>query len=207
MKKIILTAIAVFAFGFANAQKVEFGAKAGINLAKLTDFEEANPSNRVGFLGGVFAEIKLTEKFSIQPEILYSEEGVKGKLNDLEIVQISSSIDANFTLKLSYIRIPVLAKFYASEAFYFEAGPQIGFLTSSKMKVKTNFNSAEGTQDLKDTFKSVDYNMAVGLGYNFTKKISLTGRYNFGLTNIAKESEDDSKTKNSVFSFAVGYKF
>jgi hypothetical protein len=206
MKKIILTAMAVFAFGFANAQKVEFGAKAGINLAKLTDFEEANPSNRVGFLGGVFAEIKLTEKFSIQPEILYSEEGVKGRLNDLEIGVINSSIDANFTLKLSYVRIPVLAKFYASEAFYFEAGPQIGFLTSSKMKIKTNFNSIEATQDV-NIFKSVDYNMAVGLGYNFTKKIFLTGRYNFGLTNIAKESQDDSKNKNSVFSFAVGYKF
>ena len=32
MKKIIMTAAAVFAFGFANAQDVKFGVKGGLNL-------------------------------------------------------------------------------------------------------------------------------------------------------------------------------
>ena len=76
MKKIILSAVAVMAFGFANAQEVKFGVKAALNVASLTgDVEDV--SSLVGFQVGGFAEIKLSEKFAIQPEVLYSAQGAE----------------------------------------------------------------------------------------------------------------------------------
>jgi hypothetical protein len=56
MKKIILSVAAVFAFGFANAQEVKFGAKAGVNFSTFTgDAEDVD--GKVGFQVGAFAEI------------------------------------------------------------------------------------------------------------------------------------------------------
>lgn len=183
MKKIILTAVAVFAFSFANAQETKFGAKAALNIATLTG-DVGDASSLVGFQIGGFAEIKISEKFALQPELMYSGQGA------------SSDVDGD--LKLNYINIPVMAKYYVAKSFSLEAGPQIGFLLSAK---------AEGV-DVKEFFESVDFGLNLGAGYDFTDKFSAGLRYNFGLSNVAKtESEDNTDIKNGVFSLSVGYKF
>lgn len=74
MKKIILSVVAIFAFGFSNAQEVKFGAKAGLNLSTITGGNLSGGS-RVGFHVGGLAEIGLTEKFAVQPELLLSMKG------------------------------------------------------------------------------------------------------------------------------------
>ena len=160
MKKIILTVIAVLGFAFANAQKVEFGAKAGLNLANLIG-DVQNNSTRVGFLVGTFAEIKVAQKFSIQPELLYSTQGLKydgGKL------------------LLDYLNVPVLVKYYVESKFSLEAGPQIGFLLSAKDKFDGKSVSRE--VDTKDEYEKIDFGLNFGLGYNLTEKLSIGARYN-----------------------------
>jgi opacity protein-like surface antigen len=184
MKKVILTAAAVFAFGFANAQDVKFGVKGGLNVATLTG-DVDNASSKVGFHVGGFAEIKVSDKFAVQPELLFSTQGAK--FGDLKS-------------NLSYVNIPVMAKFYVADAFSLEAGPQIGFLVSAKDK----FEGEE--EDMKDVTKSVDFGLNFGAGYDLTENLSAGLRYNLGLSNIAKHS-DDFKSKNSVFSVSLGYKF
>ena len=62
MKKLLLTAAAVFAFGFANAQEVKFGVKAGLNINTITGGYLSGTS-KVGFHVGGLAEIKLSDKF------------------------------------------------------------------------------------------------------------------------------------------------
>ena len=62
MKKIILCIVAVFAFGYANAQKTQFGVKAGVNFATLAG-DSDGASSIVGFNVGGFAEIKISENF------------------------------------------------------------------------------------------------------------------------------------------------
>jgi len=65
MKKIILSAVVVFAFGISNAQSVKFGAKAGLNLANLnsksTVAGEPDPdtSMKVGFHVGGLPKLSL----------------------------------------------------------------------------------------------------------------------------------------------------
>nr|WP_315256611.1 porin family protein [uncultured Flavobacterium sp.] len=195
MKKIILSAVAVFAFGFANAQEVKFGAKAALNIASLTGDVEGS-SSLIGFQVGGFAEFKLSEKFAIQPELMYSAQGVKEKYE-------GGDFSEELTTKLGYINIPVMAKYYVAKSFSLEAGPQIGFLTSAKYKVEEEGVSAE--VDGKDNFNSVDFSFNFGAGYDFTENISAGLRYNLGLSNINKEG--DASAKNGVFSVSVGYKF
>lgn len=194
MKKIILSALAVFAFGLTNAQEAKFGVKAGLNIANQKFEVQGNSmtaNSIVGFQVGGFAEIKVAEKFAIQPEVLFSTEGSKLKAEGLE-----------FTFDLSYINIPVMAKFYPAEKFSIQAGPQLGLLVSAKGKLN---DGSKG--DIKDAYKSINFGANLGAGYEFTDNFLVDVRYNFGLSDIAENNEDDGKITGSVFSIAFGYKF
>lgn len=210
MKKIVLSVAAIMAFGFASAQEVKFGVKGGANFSTLTGDIE-NVKSIVGFQVGGFAEIKISEKFAIQPELLYSAQGTQSDESDE---------DGSFERKLSlgYLNIPVMAKFYVAEKFSLEAGPQIGFLLSAKEKAEGSIGGENISveADVKDGHKSIDFGVNFGAGYDFTENLSVGIRYNLGLSNIYEtgddsgeeiEIESDAKVKNSVFSLSVGYKF
>jgi hypothetical protein len=191
MKRIILAAMAVMAFGFANAQKTRFGVKGGLNLTTFAGGNYWDAKSLVGFQVGGFAEIKVIERLAIQPEVLFSTQGAKleGNFGD-------------FDDKLNYINVPVLAKFFITKQFTVEAGPQLGFLVSAKR---------EG-HDAKDIFKSVDTGFNFGAGYNFTDNVSVNLRYTVGLSNIADYEVDNTEQyldspKNSVLALTLGYKF
>lgn len=201
MKKIILSSLLLLAFGFTYAQKAEFGMKGGLNVANQNfDGDGAPPtSSLIGFHIAGFVDIKISDKFSIQPELLYSTQGTK--LNWL-----SDGVTIN-SFKLAYINIPVMAKYYATEKFCLEVGPQIGFLTSAKVN-----GTSDGTTvdvDAKRFYNSTDFGINIGAGYDLTKKISAGIRYNLGLSNIGSNEfvSDGDKITNSVFSLSLGYKF
>ncbi|MEZ4837888.1 porin family protein [Flavobacterium sp.] len=106
MKKIILSILAVAAFGTANAQDTKFGVKAGANFSNFTG--DADLDGRTGFYVGGLVDISITEKFHVQPELLYSMEGA----DDAE---------------LDLIRIPIMAKYYVMDGLNLQAGPVLGF--------------------------------------------------------------------------------
>ncbi|SHG53065.1 porin family protein [Flavobacterium johnsoniae] len=192
MKKIILAAIAVMAFSFANAQETRFGVKGGLNISTVGG-DARNVSSLVGFHVGGFAEIKIIEKLAIQPELLFSTQGAKEKF-----------AGDKYNTNLNYINVPVLAKYYITKQFTVEAGPQIGFLVSAK---------SDG-EDVKDFYRSVDAGFNIGAGYNFTENLSVGLRYYIGLSNVIDENYEDwddyvdsYKVNNNVFSVSLAYKF
>lgn len=191
MKKIILSAIAIMAFAFSNAQETRFGIKGGLNISSFAGGNYYDANSLVGFQVGGFAEIKVIERLAIQPELLFSTQGAKLEFGNTD-----------FDTKLNYINVPVLAKFYVTKQFTVEAGPQLGFLVSAK---------SEG-EDVKDGFKSVDTGFNFGVGYNFTDNFSVGARYTVGLSNIADNDADTwdeyyDSPKNSVFAITAAYKF
>lgn len=208
MRNLIIAAIAVLSFGAVSAQNVKFGAKAGLNYATFSgDVKESK--GIIGFAIGGFANIAINEKFSFQPELLYSMQGSSDKYSE-------SSMTTKYTydsqLKLNYLNVPLMFKLKATEKFFVEAGPQVGFLLSLKQTDTTTrvYNNtttvSEYSNDNKDGANTVDFGLNFGAGYDFTKNVSAGLRYNLGLSNIAKDSPD-YKVKNSVFSLAVGYTF
>ncbi|MCV9934171.1 PorT family protein [Flavobacterium sp. LS1R47] len=207
MKKITLSIIAVLAFGFANAQEVKFGVKAGMNLSTWTgDTEGVDLKSKVGFNGGGFVAIQFSEKLTLQPEVLFSTQGVK--VDNVEGDVNGANYMGNVRFNLSYINVPVMVKYYVVKDFNIEVGPQIGFLTSAETVTKINGFNGKHKENVKEIFESVDFGLNFGAGYDFTENISAGVRYNLGLSNIAKTEEgDNTKLKNSVFSLLVGFKF
>lgn len=159
MKNIFLSVAAFLAFGFVNAQEAKFGLKAGADFASLHGkFDgDSYQDAETGFYAGAFADITVSDKFHIQPELLYVS------VNDLDQIQI-----------------PVLAKFPVVEDLSLLAGPNVGFLLNAGEGTKTlNFGLDLGLSfDLNEDF-SLDgkYNFGLsnlieGGNSDFSSKLS-----------------------------------
>lgn len=203
MKKLIFVGITVLTFGVTSAQDVNFGVKGGLNVTTLTgDIEDLDP--KIGFHVGGFAEIKLNEKFAIQPELLFSTQGAKAEYFD-DFDGFDVKVEEN--LKLNYINLPIMAKYFITEKFNIQAGPQVSFLMSAKNEVTYSFEGESDSEefDIKDDTKAIDFGFNLGLGYSFTDKLFAEARYNFGLSSIPDDSDVD--VKNAVFQVSFGYRF
>lgn len=185
MKKLLLYAvIAVFAMNYGNAQEVKFGAKAGVNFASLSGDDVDNIDGRTSFHVGGVANISISEKFAIQPELVYSSQG---------FTMSESGIDV--TGKLDYINLPILADFSIADGFSIQAGPQIGFNITDKME-------AEGQSESLDA-ESIDLGAAFGVQYKMETGLFFQARYALGFSDVVENTD----AKNNVISLSVGYFF
>lgn len=193
MKKLfLLTAIAIVGFT-VNAQDISLGAKAGVNLAAITGEDTDDLDGRTSFHVGAVVEISVSEKFSVQPELLFSGQGATLSEDGMDI-----------DFKLDYINVPVIAKVYVGEGFSLEAGPQLGFLINSEIE------GGDLAIDIKDYVKGIDLGVNFGLGYKLDNGLNFGARYNLGLTdgNDDEEFWESSEAfKNGVFQISVGYFF
>jgi hypothetical protein len=183
MKKILLLAVVtVLGFTNVNAQEIKFGAKGGLNFASISGDNTKGIDAVTSFNFGVLSEIPISDKFSFQPELMYSGQGYSFNDN---------------TIALSYLNIPLMGKYYLTKGLSIEAGPQIGFLLSAKNE-KT---------DVKDSFNTFDFGVNFGLGYKLDNGLNFGVRYNLGLTDINNLDNSSIENKNGVFQISVGYFF
>jgi hypothetical protein len=225
-----------------SAQEVKFGAKGGLNISTINVNDtslavQEDSKSAIGFHLGGFAEIKLTDKFALQPELLFSLQGAKSEYTETDVETfpgggvVTGTFENKSTVKTSYINLPILAKFYATEKLFFVAGPQFGFLTSAKGSGESTFTETttgvggtttevntitDPTVDIKKNFKGLNVSLGLGGGYFFTENLFAEARYNVGLTNDAKSENDIDlglvsistvTAKTNVFQVSVGYRF
>ncbi|WP_430810796.1 MULTISPECIES: porin family protein [unclassified Carboxylicivirga] len=204
MKKIVAM-IAVMAMVSVSALAQTFGVKAGVNIANIKysgSGMNISPDSKVGLAVGAFAKFDITEAFVIQPELLYSEKGAK-----LDISEGGERYKS--TMKLNYLSIPVIAKYYVAEGFSLQAGPQFDFLLSAKEDWDATIGgmSESGEDDIKEDVTGLDFGLALGLGYEFTSGLGIDGRYIIGLSELADNPEEGVDTKSKGFQFTLSYSF
>lgn len=189
MKRIFILVLAVAGFATANAQ-LSFGGKAGLNLSTFAGEDADESKMKPGFHIGGLIQVPITESLIFQPELVFSTQGAKFKEE-----YMGESYE--YKINTSYLNIPLLAKYQTASGFFGETGPQFGFLMSAKAK-------GEGeSEDVKESFKKLDFAWAFGLGYKMENGLGINARYNLGLSNLPDDGE--GKLKNSVFQVGVFY--
>jgi hypothetical protein len=193
MKKAILVMLISASFMFAGAQ-VQFGVKAGYNLANLSVSgapSGVSVSSRSDFSAGLLASVPLFNSCSLQPEVLYSGQGAS-----------ATESGTTATLNYGYLNVPILFKYQHVSGLFAETGPQVGFLLSAKEKVDGQ------STDTKSSTQSTDFSWAFGIGFKLPMGLGIDARYNLGLVNLDKgSSSTDGTIKNSVFQFGLFYMF
>jgi hypothetical protein len=196
MKRVFLFTLAIAITAIATAQ-IQFGAKAGLNLAdtRVKDDPGTSYSFKPDFHVGVLASIPLMNNLYLQPEVMYSGEGSKAKFDD------GNGGTGNGTIGLEFIRVPILLQYRLPMGFFAEIGPQLGFLLGAKAKETENGMSSSGS--IKDETKSFDFSAVAGIGYLSSKNIGVDARFNYGFLNIAKSGN----IKTEAIQIGVFYLF
>jgi len=186
MKKTFLLAFILTCCTIAFSQKVQFGIKGGLNVSKLAvdNVDEDDIESRIGFHIGGLAHIHLNRNWAIQPELVYSSQGMTQQLAGEE-----------FEWKINYVNIPVMVQYMFEGGFRVQAGPQLGILTSAEIE----------DTDIDDNLNKIDFSLGFGFGYKSSSGFGVDARYNLGLSNINDNGSND--IMNRVLQVGVFYQF
>jgi hypothetical protein len=203
MKKILFAALLVVSANVVMAQ-VRFGAKLGPNWANWTVKEDGQKDDefksRLGFHAGFVADIGLSEKFSIQPQLLYVNKGSAIDHEDHTDNAVIQSID-----------IPINFLFKAPSSggnFFIGGGPNLGFNLSGMLK-----SDEEGDEKIEigsdvGQLKGFDFGLNFLAGYELKNGLFFSANYTPGLTNLANvPSGVDYTARSNYFGLSVGYFF
>ncbi len=209
------------------------GANAGYALSNVGFTPKVTQNMHTGATFG-FSTRYVCEKYfkticSIYAEVNYTQMGWKENIRNTEnqpVLNTVSGIAEQYERTLNYLQIPIFAHLaWGRESrgfqFFFQAGPQFGFLLSEK--TTTNFNFADRNttdrasqvcaQDTMSVENKFDYGIAAGLGVEYTiPKVGhfiLEGRYYYGLGNIYGDSKRDyfAKSNNNAIVVKLTYLF
>lgn len=201
MKKVIFAFIAVTLFAWdanaqmrtpASAQASNFGIRGGASFFNWGGDDGSNNdyTNRAGFHAGIYGNMFVTNNFAIEPGAYYSQKGT------------AADNFADSRTVLSYVDVPILLRFYASDGFNVFAGPQGSILVDSKFEGDAFGSTFEWE---RDDINDLDAGLVFGLGYNLPVGLNVQGSYDLGLTPVFKDS--DAKVYNRGFKVSLGYSF
>jgi hypothetical protein len=155
------------------------GAHAGTQWGRAILY---NPgSSLIGFHGGIFANIELSEDISLCPEIAFSQKGFKRDT-------------ANFTS--NYFEIPLLLKInMGDEGLYTIIGPYMSYLPTVNIEAPDE--------------KALGWGGTLGLGYRLGDHLFLEGRYNFNgnIWRLGSDSLNPFGFRNTTIGLSLGYLF
>ena len=166
---------------------------------------------------------------SIYGEVNYTQMGWKENIVTADNSPVINSVTGKaeeYSRTLNYLQVPIFAhlawgKEQSGVQFFFQLGPQFGYLMSESTKTNFNFDDRNMTdrsnqvcaQDTMSVENKFDYGIAAGAGLELSvKKVGhflLEGRYYYGLGNIYGDSKRDyfSKSNNSSIIVKLTYLF
>ncbi len=222
-------------------QTTKYGLKIGVSRAGLDGrglLEVATPAMKTytAWSFGVVSEIPITNRFSFQPELAYSQKGFKLDVNNaieaieeinktFHVITDTSSLDVdlsdvsiNVIGQVNYIEAPLLAKFsFQSEGtkFYLIGGPTLNYAVAGKLRPRIKVLINIPLPNIPFNLDAINYQRfelgaTVGAGVSFpvgTGNIFLDARYSHGLTSIFSINVDKQGLYNQGFQLNAGYIF
>lgn len=149
-----------------------------------------------------YSAFNLTERFAVQPEVLFSRKGSRfeGHTEDPLPVEASMTLD--------YVEMPVLARLSipsrGPRAVYLLAGPALGFSVGTSFRLTIGGQSRD--EDISEEIAKIEASFVVGGGVQLGHLL-VEGRYTQGLTRIRERRPGQEAARNMVVSFLAGFRF
>jgi Outer membrane protein beta-barrel domain len=185
------------------AQGASFGVVGGFvsSNVKFSSGDLTGQSARSGFAAGVGITAG-SSAFQFAPEALYVEKGISGN---------SGGTFGN--LRLAYVEVPVLFRlsFAASPGIhpFLTAGPTVAEKVSCKLSVTTGSSTqstnCDASSDGTDPVNKMDFGAMFGGGVA-GGRLSLSVRYEIGLSNLNKDDSGET-IKNKALYVLAGISF
>ncbi len=177
-----------------GAENSGIGLKGGVNFNSLQGdgikkmYSDANQLTQYHF--GAYAQIGISNRFSIQPELLYQRKGFKSKgETQMNVTNPADSLVADKSTKLSYLSLPVLFVFNIFDNVAIQVGPQVSYLL--------NIHDGSKTIDASTyKYNSVDVGVVGGIEAKI-EFLRVGARYDYSLTDLRKGGTFDIKVDNN----------
>jgi hypothetical protein len=192
MKTKLITLLAAVLFSQAMMAQFHLGIKAGANITKV-EGRSFKDEFRYGYAVGGFMEVRMGNKFVLQPEVLFNEYNTR---LDSNYRHIYNNVINNTTenVKLNYLTVPLMLNYKLIGKFLcLQAGPQFGIKINKDKTLLQNGG---------DAFKSGDFSMVGGAQVK-VGPLRFNGRYVVGLSNL-NDIDNQEKWKNQGFQLSVG---
>lgn len=217
MKKLLLIGALALLGANSNAQEFRFGPKAGFAMStikvdeKQDDLNKRKMDPKYTFYIGAMAEYKISDKFGLQGEVLYSPLGGKEKLGGSKG---GAYFDEQSKITFGTVLVPVSGKYFITEGISVAAGVNFGIILTAKQKtvIGTNLpigieiDGGDGEVDIKKDIKKLNLAPFIGVEYMLENGLFFDARYNLGVSNLSNDGSG-GKIKNSFAQIGVGFKF
>ena len=135
-------------------------------------------------------DFRASGNIRIQLEVVYSTQGAWAQRN------------RDLSVHYNYLNLPIVIRLSTRRNFFFEGGAQFGILLTAK--------SRDGSfeVDISQQVNDLDFAILAGVGYEFSRRISVNGRFNFGISSLAKRQQRfQLRSTNQVFQLSMAYLF
>lgn len=206
MKKSLFI-LALLLMSLTSFSQVSFrpGVRVGANYSSISNTVS---DSKMGLNAAVFGALKLTQFYTLQPEIGYSNQGADRNF--------TGGNDKNFDIH--YVSIAVANKFFPIKdlGLHFIVGPSLDFNFDDNW---INLINDDGESDITP----IDFSLFAGIGYEFPFGLAIEFRYKQGFIDMDiwddayfastyyeydyYIEENDRNQLNSVFQLGLAYKF
>lgn len=167
----------------AFSQGPTFGVKGGLNYTTLANGDADDNKGRIGFNAGVFGRTTPDAPVGLQVELLYSTKG-----NHTTYNAFYGLVDQDVDFNLNYLEVPVMAAVHVMDVVDIHLGGYAAYLLSAKVSTSGDLGSGSDNLD-RDNFKSMDFGIAGGVGFNIGTSAQIGVRYLHGLSNVVDNDD------------------
>ncbi len=193
MKKTIAVGIICLTMlGVAQAQIFTFGIKGGSSINKISGASFEKKFDYGYHLGG-FAQVKLTKKITLQPEVLFNQNNTTVDSNFAALYNSIYNPNYRKNITLKYLSIPLVVNYNLNKLLSLQAGAQYGILMNGNQDLFQNGQQA---------FTNGDFAVLTGVQLKVWR-ILLTGRYIIGMQSI-NDVDNTDKWKSQTAQLSVG---
>jgi hypothetical protein len=195
MKKTIFLIVSLGFLVAGQSQFLKFGVKGGANLVKMAG-QSFKDGYDLGYYAGGFVELKLGEKWFLQPEVLFGETSLTYSEDFKDIYENVLDISKLSTMKLQRLSIPLTLNYKIANIFSLTAGPQFSIIMDRGESFMKNAEQA---------FSNGDIGLIAGGNFHFGK-FRVNGRYIWGLKDMNNIDNQDA-WKAQTAQLGVGFVF
>ena len=192
-----LFTVLVYVLSSINSQAQNFGGGliTGVSTSQVAG-DMLGGFNKIGFIFGVYTDLRVKENMSLQYEITYREKGSKNpNIHENNIAEIT----------LSYVEMALSFKLKQKENLGFEFGLLPALLIKSAM------NDYSSNIDIDPKFTNYDFGVFAGVNYHLSDNIILNTRISNSIIPVRPHISGATKgwnkgQYNTVLSFIINYR-
>ena len=180
LKIILVGSLMVCCFQFGYGQRFKAGLIGGLSTTQVAG-DQLSGFNKAGVIAGGFVNNPVSDKSSIQMEIIFIQKGSRKPLQP-------DKDNEYYVMRLAYFEVPVLFKYQVSSKINVELGLSIGALMFSEEEDQL------GLQRNKPDFNKTDFSGNMGFNYPLSDHLI----FNLRLSGLSQALVDRHGYKNYI---------